>query len=321
MTEQGHHSSPDLERLLSALPPGEADSLRRAWNRAAESAPGVDEARAEAVWRVLSAATSSDSQVQRIRVASRETRVRLVSWQRAAAAAAILIFVTAALLLLLPHRVNYSADVGETMFVTLSDGSSAALNSGTTLRYRDRIWSPRSVTLDGEAYFDVAAGRRPFVVATFNVQVRVVGTQFNVRARRYDDEPSTVVSVDEGQVDISAQGSAAARTRLSRGQSARIDAQRVRVLDDQVGSDDSGAWRNGDLIFKDESLGVVLDEVARRFDVRLQTGAPELRSIRLSLAVREASDVEIVLGAACVALNLRYRPVSGGFEIYSPEGS
>ena len=322
MTDLSNETSPDLERMLSGLPPEDADSLRRTWNLAEASTPSVDEAWSDAVWRVLSdAANAPEGAARPMPVMSPRASMHAVTWLRAAAAVAAFAVVAAAMLLLQPLRADYAANAGETLSITLPDGSFASLNSGTNLQYRDGLWRSRRVRLDGEAYFDVVAGSRLFEVETFNADVRVVGTRFNVRARYDDHEPATVVSVGEGQVDIFARGIDDKHMRLTRGQRARVDALTVQMLDEPAGDDDAGAWREGDLIFKDESLGVVLDEVARRFDVRLQTGTPELLSIRLSLALREAIDVETILGAACVALDLRYRPVSGGFEIYSPASS
>ena len=78
------------------------------------------------------------------------------------------------------------------------------MNAGSVLRYyRGFGIRGRDVTLDGEGYFKVAKNEKiPFFVNTNGVQVRVVGTVFNVRA--YDDDDYVMVSLLEGRVNLSA---------------------------------------------------------------------------------------------------------------------
>ena len=71
---------------------------------------------------------------------------------------------------------------GEQMHVLMADGTSVMLNSETTLEYPTRFdRRRREVKLHGEAFFDVAKdAKRPFVVQTDGLSIRVVGTRFNL---------------------------------------------------------------------------------------------------------------------------------------------
>ncbi|HEY7640836.1 MAG TPA: FecR domain-containing protein [Steroidobacteraceae bacterium] len=105
---------------------------------------------------------------------------------------------------------TYTAAVGEQRSITLSDGSIVELNARSRVRVR---FSPdeRSIDLlEGQGLFRVAHNpARPFIVRSGEVQVRAVGTQFDV----YRKPIGTVVTVLEGKVEVT--GSAEAPTDSS----------------------------------------------------------------------------------------------------------
>lgn len=84
----------------------------------------------------------------------------------------------------------------------LPDGTSVWLNAGSKLDYPEQFTDgKRIVTLEGEAYFDVAKdAARPFIVKTRSFSIRVLGTVFNVRA--YPQEDSAVTSLVQGSVEV-----------------------------------------------------------------------------------------------------------------------
>src|SRR5690606_14812611 len=92
---------------------------------------------------------------------------------------------------------------GKKFQIQLSDGTMVHLNAGSSLRYPVDFLSegPRQVFLSGEAYFDVAKNAsNPFIVNVDDLEVRVLGTQFNVSAY-IEDEYIDVVLV-EGSVNL-----------------------------------------------------------------------------------------------------------------------
>ncbi|MDE6872190.1 MAG: FecR domain-containing protein [Bacteroidales bacterium] len=76
------------------------------------------------------------------------------------------------------------ASIGQQMLITLPDGTSVQLNSGSSLQYPQAFSSgTRTVRLTGEAMFDVTGDpERPFIVETFASDIQVLGTKFNVVA-------------------------------------------------------------------------------------------------------------------------------------------
>lgn len=86
--------------------------------------------------------------------------------------------------------------------LTLPDGTQVWLNSGSNIAYGNDLNGPtRQVTLKGEAYFDVAKDvNRPFIIHTDAIDIKVLGTAFNVRS--YPDEKITETSLIKGSVEI-----------------------------------------------------------------------------------------------------------------------
>jgi len=98
---------------------------------------------------------------------------------------------------------------GERISMTLTDGTTVWLNSGTTLEY-PAVFArgERRVKVTGEAMFDVKSDpQHPFVVETFACDVRVLGTKFNVEDR-ITMEPNQTVHLENGKLQLHAQENA-----------------------------------------------------------------------------------------------------------------
>lgn len=87
--------------------------------------------------------------------------------------------------------------------LVLPDGSTVWLNSGSKLLYVDmlKVANRREVTLTGEAYFDVAHDeKKPFIIHTASIDVKVLGTEFNVKA--YPEDATVETSLIRGSVRV-----------------------------------------------------------------------------------------------------------------------
>lgn len=98
------------------------------------------------------------------------------------------------------HRLSIPR--GETFKVILSDGTEVELNADSRLAYPTLFrGKERIVTLEGEAFFRVAKDEsRPFIVRSGGIQVRVLGTEFNVRSYSPTDVDVTLI---KGKVEVS----------------------------------------------------------------------------------------------------------------------
>src|SRR5690606_3826740 len=78
--------------------------------------------------------------------------------------------------------------------IRLPDSSYMTVNAGTTVRYRTDFGNGRrDIWLDGEAYFVVKKSATPFTVHSGTVQIKAVGTEFNVRAYSSEDQVETTL--------------------------------------------------------------------------------------------------------------------------------
>lgn len=90
---------------------------------------------------------------------------------------------------------------GSTKKTVLPDGTKVLINAGTSLKLeKDFGGNNRTVYLDGEAYFDIANHKFPFIVKTNRHTIRDIGTIFNVKA--YSDDLEFETAVIEGEVSI-----------------------------------------------------------------------------------------------------------------------
>ena len=147
----------------------------------------------------------------------------------------------------------------------LADGSRVWLNAGSALTYPVAfVGDERKVSVIGEAYFEIAHDiSKPFMVNNGSMNIRVLGTHFNVNAFE-DDGQDVEVTLLEGAVKIK-KGNATGL--LKPGQQARINNE-VKVLND-VDVDAVMAWKNGYFYFDHASLRNVLKQVSRWYDVNV----------------------------------------------------
>ena len=158
---------------------------------------------------------------------------------------------------------------GEDRPIALADGSRIQLNSGSRIVVRLGR-DTRSVQLpEGEAAFDVAKDpTRPFLIAVGERTIRVVGTEFDVL--RHNGRLQ--VTVRQGLVAV--QAGQAEPVLLKAGdqyeQRAGDRAASIRRVD----ADAAFAWRQGELIYRDQSLAEVVDDLNRYFTVPVSVVGP-----------------------------------------------
>jgi transmembrane sensor len=107
-----------------------------------------------------------------------------------------------------PERLQAQAQVrqvqttpGTKSRIVLPDSSVVWLNSGSRIAYNEAFGhSNRHLTLTGEAFFDVRKSTMPFIIKTADIQIKVLGTAFNVRS--YPSERKTETSLIHGRVEI-----------------------------------------------------------------------------------------------------------------------
>lgn len=146
--------------------------------------------------------------------------------------------------------------------VQLPDGSQVWLNADSHLEYPAGFTgTSRSVTLRGEAYFEVAHDPgKPFLVKTGKQEVRVLGTHFNIKA--YPDEPGTTTTLLEGSVRLIAANTSAL---LIPGQQSVFQSEKFSVTPADVSV--AVAWKNGMLSYRKAKITTMLRDVSRWYNI------------------------------------------------------
>ncbi len=146
----------------------------------------------------------------------------------------------------------------------LADGTKVWLNAGSSLTYPVAFNdNERKLRISGEAYFEVAHANTPFKVCKKDMEVKVLGTHFNVNA--YDDEESIKISLLEGSVLVSSSGDSSV---LKPGQQAAMDLNgNIKVMEASI--DEAIAWKKGYFQFNDADIETVMRQVARWYDVEV----------------------------------------------------
>ena len=159
--------------------------------------------------------------------------------------------------------------------LTLSDGTRAWINAGSSITYPLHFGRERRVTVCGEVFFEVAHdARHPFIVSAAGTEMTVLGTSFNVMA--YDDEPRVETTLVTGSLRVEAHGS---QVVLTPGQQAGVEKASgfldVRVVNVEACT----MWRRGLLVFYEESLRSICRKLERWYDVRIDTSSPSLDGV------------------------------------------
>lgn len=221
--------------------------------------------------------------------------------------------------------VTVVAPAGRQLTVHLPDGSTVELNSATRLRYtrgfRDWPFVPaarRTVVLEGEAFFDVAHDERAFVVETFNARVEVLGTTFNVRARRAESSAETRVILASGRVRVTAPHHAGEGVLLAEAGATAVVADTTRAMKLEVRRaplDQVLAWRRQGFSAVDEPVAAVLAEVERRYALRIETEAGLALDDTVYIVYRGNTTAEHILHDLCLTQGCRFRRTSNGFVL------
>jgi transmembrane sensor len=259
-------------------------------------------------WRDLSAMRSDEK--YRSLLGEPTWRERLVGilraprWAAAAGgAAAVLLVVWLGLSLdafsFLRRPTQVATQVAEVRETTLPDGTRVVLGAESQLSFDVTGQVRHATVVGGDAYFAVTRdSARPFTVSIGNVQVRVVGTQFEIRRRSGEVN----VAVAEGTVDVSRTDAAGAAVRLHRGEAltARSGlANAVRAVEPT----DIAAWRSGRLVYDNAELRDVVADANRYARSQIVIADVQLTGLRVTTSFR-ASQVEGMIETLQAALPL-----------------
>lgn len=193
-----------------------------------------------------------------------------------------------------PANILTVSTLAETKQVQLPDGSRVTLNRYTTLSYPEKFKSKnREVSLQGEAYFAVAKDKaHPFIVQAGVVDVRVLGTEFNVEAYPRDElvkttlfQGSVAMDAEEGNSLILIPGESAVYNKSVKNLSKE---KAIQPTDDI-------AWQDNALVFSNVTLKEIARQLANTFNVEIRIETPELEQTRMTARFIHGETLDAIL--------------------------
>lgn len=193
---------------------------------------------------------------------------------------------------------THIANFGEKTTFTLPDNSEVVLNSGSEINYKKWNWNNnRHLELKGEAYFKVSKGKR-FEVQTPLGKVSVLGTQFNVKARknRFD------VMCYEGRVKVNY---AQTQIILTHGQS--VTFENGKQFNTSINSL-KPTWIDNQISFYKENIKSLIDEIQRQYNVTIVLNTKDTSS--LFTGKLPTKDLDVALQIISTTYHLEAKKVS-----------
>ncbi|WP_295769348.1 FecR family protein [uncultured Mucilaginibacter sp.] len=159
--------------------------------------------------------------------------------------------------------------------IYLPDGTHVWLNAASALTYPQSFsGKTRRVQLKGEGYFEVTKNRAmPFHVLTESQDVEVTGTHFNING--YMDNGFINTTLLEGGIIVHNQGNS---KKIVPGEQAIVSTNPFTIKVTTVDTDEAVAWKNGLFEFNNASLKLILNQLERWYDIRVDyNNIPEKR--------------------------------------------
>jgi transmembrane sensor len=218
---------------------------------------------------------------------------------------------------------------GSRKHLTLPDGTMVWLNAGSRLTYgKNYNTGDREVNLTGEAFFDVARNsQRPFLIHTARIDIKVLGTSFNVKS--YPTDKTTEATLLHGSIEISIKDRPTEKIilkpneklvvsnddsnlhRLATAKHPAADneeslvAIRKPTYERATGAIIETAWVDNKLTFREEAFGDLARQMERWYGVTVRFGDPSLEQLKFTGSFKEET-VQQALNAMKLTATFTY---------------
>lgn len=188
---------------------------------------------------------------------------------------------------------EFSTPPGQRAQVKLHDGTVVWLNARSRLRYPNRFsGTERKVELDGEAFFEVSRNEEaPFVVSTEKLDIKVLGTKFNVFAYKGKNEFTTALI--EGSVKLYQSDNESVAMYMSPNDYAEL--KDGRLVKSKICSTDFLLWKEGIYAFDDIPFGEIIKKLELYYDITIEIRNKNLNNYKFSGKFRQRDGIESVL--------------------------
>lgn len=173
-------------------------------------------------------------------------------------------------------RATLTSNHNDIYKMTLEDGTKVWLNKSSSINFPISFHKNyREVTVTGEVYFEVSHNpSKPFIVHTDQLNVRVLGTKFNVTG--------STTALIEGSVELELKGTRQ-KVILSPGTEGVVDPESQSLVVKAMDRESVIAWTTNRMIIKDSSLEEIMNRIGKKYGVKIQFMEETLKESRYTL--------------------------------------
>jgi len=218
---------------------------------------------------------------------------------------------------------------GKKSTIMLSDGTKVVMNSDSRLKFPARFsGDKREVFLTGEAFFDVTHNAKvPFIIHTSKMNIKVLGTEFNVKS--YPEDSTSETTLIRGLIEVTLNDRPSDKIILrpkeklivsnepsskhisslatsSPAQEARLLISSLHYVSDKDSAIVETSWLDNKLVFQDESFGKLATDLERRYGINIRFSNSGVKEFRFT-GVFENETIDEVLKALKLTEKFNYK--------------
>lgn len=263
---------------------GKSPLHREAWAKACRT------------WEVMGATSPVNEDFWKSGNGTQVARRHIPGWRLKVGAgialAACLVGLVVSPSLITRYQADYTTATAEIRRITLEDGSIVDMGAASAIAVDFTAGSRRVELLSGEAFFDVRHdGQRPFLVDTGEIEVRVMGTAFDVNIA----PETTTVQLARGIVGVST-AHRGETMELSPGEVATFDRETGRLSQETIAIETIASWRERRLFVQDVPISTVVEELQRYHPSWIRIASNDLANRRIT-GLYDLSDPDRALEA------------------------
>lgn len=214
------------------------------------------------------------------------------------------------------HTTIDQTEIAQIKEIKLPDGSVINLNANSKISFKDEFGKDhRNIELTGEAFFNVSSNKKiPFIISANGASIKVVGTQFNVKA--YKDQQEVKVTVSEGTVSLSESKISNKQILINAGETGKFIKQN-KTIEKLVTIDQNDiAWKTRIINFTDTPLSEVVSILSNTYHMNIQVN-DNIRTCPITVSF---SDLELsqVLHIIKSTFNLQINQIDNTIIISGP---
>jgi ferric-dicitrate binding protein FerR (iron transport regulator) len=270
--------------------------LREDWDNAEKNAAVSQETNSEQIYNRIKNSTKKQLRISRF----------MAFIDNYAAAIVLLLLVGGVLSFILlfdsgsyhrPKITEKYAPKGQVISFFLPDGSQVYLNAESRLKFPENFnTESRYAELTGEAYFIIKKNpKKPFRVKTSEIEISVLGTEFNLSA--YPESETVETTLKTGCIKLSHSNSETRKNRhiiLTPGHKADFYKEKKKFISDKVNTRLYTSWIHGKLIFDDSPLSKIIPILERKYDKEFRAEEDLLEEHRLTMTITDESFEQIL---------------------------